>query len=678
MPRVPPSPAPAVRALVDEALVGGRLLAWAGGAALLVALGTLFWLGVRDGVITEAWRCVIGMVASFGLLAAGLRNARRGVAREASWAMAGTGLGGLYATAAVATATYGLLPEVLGLGVLAGLGITSAALALRWDAPPLAGVGLLGALGAPVIAPVDGLVLPIVVVAMAATGLLLRRRPWTWLAAAATVLALPQVAWGVFSLLDDLDGPTGLPGVGLAGPDLWTVAAPGVATVAALAAGLVIVAGWEIRAPRDRQRWSMPLLLVPHAGLAAALGGGYALIGRPVEAVLTLVASAALLAAAALVVRRRAGRTGAVDLALLSIAVLVLDLGFAIGASGTWQLVGWAVAALAFAVLARHAAKHHLPVLIGGLGLHAGLALVEAVGTSGGPDEGFLVACAVLAAVCGVSARVVAPRSEDARVLLDVAALGVLFWWTSATLPADRLALVLAGEAGALLLLDRRRRDVVTRGAALTSLAVAAAVALLHDDGAALRASWGVVGDGTVWILVLPLLAVAGAACVGITTLRDAMTMHVRRPDGDGAADELPVDEPVRGALAGVAGATALLGASILAGHLTATLGGGADAVAVVRDGLWASTGLALLAAGLHRREAPVRMVGLLLLAGVGGKIALLDLADVDTAGRVVAWAVLGVLLLVGAGLYGRLRPEDDGQRGDGYRAAGPRGGGPR
>lgn len=659
-----PATAPAVRARIDEALVGGRLLAWSGGAALLFALGTLFWLGVRDGVITETWRCVLGAVASCGLLAAGLRNARRGVAHEASWAMAGTGLGGLYATAAVATATYELVPDVLGLALLAALGVASALLALRWDAPPLAGVGLLGALGAPVIAPVDGLALPVVVVALAATGVLLRHRPWTWLAAAATVLALPQVAWAVFSLLDDLDGSAGGVAGGLAGPDPWAVAVPGVATVAALAAGLVVVAGWELRAHREAERWSMPLLLVPHAGVAAALGGGYALIGRFVEAVLTLVASAALLAGAALVVRRRAGATGPVDLALLSVAVLVLDLGFAIGASGLWQLVGWAVAALAFAVLARHASKHRLPVLVGGLGLHAGLALVEAVAASGGSDGGFLAACAVLAAVCAVSARVIAPRSEHARVLLDVTALGVLLWWTTAVLSPDRLALALAVESGALLLLDRRHRDVVARGAALVFLAVAASVALLHGEGAALRASWGAVEEGTAWSLVLPLLAVAAAAGVGVHSLRGALTLHVRPSAGagDDTADgtaEVPLDERVRGALAGLAGVTALLGASILAGHLTTTLGGGADATAVVRDGLWASTGLALLAAGLHRREVPVRMAGLVLLAGVGGKIALLDLADVDTAGRVVAWAVLGVLLLAGAGLYARLRDED-------------------
>lgn len=614
---------------LDEAVLGGRLLAWAGGAALLLALGTLFWLGVRDGWIGEPVRCLIGAAASAGLLAAGLRNARRGVAKEASWAMAGTGLAGLYATGAVATATYGLLPDPLGLALLAALGVTSALLALRWEAPPLAGVGLLGALAAPVIAPVEGLVLPVVVVAMAATGLLLRHRPWTWLAAAASTLALPQVAWHVGVLLDDLQGTD---------PGVLTVAAPGIAVVAALVAGLAMVAGWELRAPRDRERWSMPLLLVVHASVAAGLAGSYALVDRPLGAVLTLAVAAALLGGAPALVRRRAAATTPAGLALLSAAVLVVDLGFAIAATGLLQLAGWAVAAVLFAVLARRAERAELPVLLGGLGLHAGLALVETVGASGGGEGSFLVACAVLAGVCAVSARVVQPRSAEARALLDLGALGVLLWWSATTMPADRLALVLASEAAALLLIDRRIGDVVARAAGLAALALAGILALAHTGGAALEASWGVVPDGEAWALALPLLAVAGAAALGVPAQR--------------------------GALAATAGGAALLAASILAGAATVGLAGGADAVAVVRDALWASTGLAVLAAGLVRAEAPLRFVGLSLLAGVAGKIALIDLADVDTAGRVVAWAVLGALLLVGAGLYARLKPElqDDGE----------------
>lgn len=431
-PVVPDAHRAPVRAAIDEALVGGRLLAWAGGAALLFGLGTLFWPGVRDGWLTESLRCLIGAVASTGLLAAGLRNARNGSAREASWAMAGTGLAGLYATGAVATSTYGLLPDVVGLAELAALGVASALLAL--------------------------------------------------------------------------------------------------------AAGLAVVAGWEIRAARDRERWSMPLLLVVHAAVAAALGGSYALVDEPVAAVVTLAASAALLGGSALLVRRRADAPRPLELVLLSVAVLVLDLGFAIAASGLLQLAGWAVSAVAFAFLARHAARASLPLMIGGLGLHAGLTLVETLGSAGG-GGGFLTACAVLAAVCAASGRVVATRSEDARILLDVTAFGVVLWWTAVPLPGEQLAPVLAAEAGALLLLDRRAHDVVARGAAFVFLGIAAAVALLHGDAAAVRASWSVVPDGELGTLVLPLLAVAGAAVAGLVTLRGATFTTVRPVEGSEDVD---------------------------------------------------------------------------------------------------------------------------------------------
>lgn len=655
---------PAPRRVLDEALVGGRLLAWAGGAALLLALATLFWLGVRDGWLGEGMRCLIGAAASVGLLAAGLRNARAGTAGQASWAMAGTGLAGLYATVAVATTAYGLLPDLLGLAALAGLGVAAAMLSLRWDAQPLAGVGLLGALTAPLLAPVDGLVLPVVVLAMAATALLLRQRPWTWLAVAASVLALPQVVFQVGTLLDGLDAFLGYRGPGPSGASAWDVAAPGLATVVALAAGLAMTAGWELRQPEARERWSMPLLLVAHASVAAALGGAYALVDRPLAAVVTLAASAAVLLVAAVRVHRRAGVGTRVEFVLLSVAALVLDLGFAIATDGLIQLIGWGVTAVAFALIARRAAEARMPLAIGGLGLHAGLTLVQTIAAgmaATASDATFLASIVVFAGVCAVSARVIADRSPLVRGILDLSAIAAATWWASVTVPVDRLALLLAAEAAALLAIDRRIQDAVARGAGLALLAIAAGVALTHADGAAIAAIWGTVPEGAGRDLVLPLLAVVGAAGIGVVALQTAVDRAIRplTQDDDATVEML---EQGRTTLAVLAGALALVTTSIVAGDLTAGAGGGTDAVAVVRDVLWASTGLALLAVGLIRDERPLRMAGLTLLAGIGLKIALIDLADVDTAGRVVAWAALGALLLVGAGLYARLRPEVEGR----------------
>jgi hypothetical protein len=633
---------------LDEAFVGGRLLAWAGGAALLAALATLLWLGVRDGWLGEELRCVLGAVASAALLTAGLRNARAGRAGEVSWVMAGTGLAGLYATTAVATTTYGLVPGAVGLALLAGFGVAAAGLALRWDAPPLAGAGLLGALAAPVVAPVNGLVLPMVIATMAATGLLLRHRPWTWLATVATVLGLPQVAFRTAQLLDGVDGFDPVD------PSALAVAAPGIGVLAATAAGLLMVAGWEIARPRAHERWSMPLLLVVHAAVAAALGAGYAAVDRPWAAAATLAGVAGVFLLGAVRVHRRARSGSVAELVLLAAAVLVVDLGFALVASGIGQLVGWAVTGLCFALLARRAARARVPVLIGGLGLHAGLALVETVGAAeAGTGTGFFVSAAVLAALCAVSARVVAPRSPGARMVLDASALTVALGWTAIVADPEVLACVAAGEAAALALLDRRAPDVVARLGALVLLGVGAVVATLHADGAALEAAWGVAATDDLLRLAGTPLAVALAGIVAVVAWGSA---GPRMPTGP-ASDGPQVDAVFRGLVIGGAGALGLLAASIGVAWLAAQIGGGDDAVEVARDVLWASAGLALVAAGLLRDTAIVRATGLLLLGGVGLKIALLDLAGVDTAGRVVAWAVLGALLLVGAALYRRLRP---------------------
>lgn len=631
---------------LDEAFVGGRLLAWAGGAALLAALATLLWLGVRDGWLGEELRCVLGAAASAALLAAGLRNARSGRAGEVSWVMAGTGLAGLYATTAVATTSYGLLPDAVGLALLAALGVAAAAFALRWDAEPLAGAGLLGALAAPVLAPVDGLVLPMVIVTMAATGLLLRRRPWTWLTVLATVLGLPQVAYRTVELLDGLDG---------VGHGVLALAAPGVGVVAATVAGLVMVAGFEIAATRAHARWSMPLLLVVHATVAATLGAGYAAVDRPWAAAATLAAVATVFALGALRVHRRSPTGSVVELVLLSAAVLVVDLGFALVASGLAQLVGWAVVGLCFAVLARRAARTRVPVLIGGLGLHAGLALVETIGAAGetGAGTAFLLSAAVLAALCAVSARVVAPRSPGARMVLDASALTVALGWTALTADPAVLVVAVAGEAAALALLDRRAPDVVARLGALVLLGVGAVVAVLHGDAVALEAAWGTRAADDLLGLAGPPLAVAVAATVAVLAWGRP---GPRMPTGP-ASDGPQVDAVFRGMIVGGAGGLGLVAASIGVAWLVAQLGGGADAAEVARDVLWAAAGLGVVAAGLVRDALVVRTAGLVLLAGVGLKIALLDLAGVDTAGRVVAWAVLGAVLLAGAALYRRLRP---------------------
>ncbi len=84
---------------------------------------------------------------------------------------------------------------------------------------------------------------------------------------------------------------------------------------------------------------------------------------------------------------------------------------------------------------------------------------------------------------------------------------------------------------------------------------------------------------------------------------------------------------------------------------------------------LWTLFALGLLTAGIGRRDGALRKVGLALFAVVGFKVFLFDLAALDQLYRIVAFLVLGVLILFGAFLYLRSEavftrtPDDDLQR---------------
>ena len=72
----------------------------------------------------------------------------------------------------------------------------------------------------------------------------------------------------------------------------------------------------------------------------------------------------------------------------------------------------------------------------------------------------------------------------------------------------------------------------------------------------------------------------------------------------------------------------------------------------------WAGTGLLALVWGLLHDERSRRIAGLGLLSLALGKVFLYDLAALDSIYRVVSFVALGVLLLVGAFAYQRVRPE--------------------
>jgi len=167
--------------------------------------------------------------AASGLLtAAGVWLGERGRRSQASLATVGTGIAGLYLSLLAASAAYDLVPLAVAFPAALGIGSLATAVAVRWDSQSLAGLGILGALAAPIL------------VGESAAGARLR---WEWLRIAAFFVAVPQiVVWAL-----DQSGWDG--GSGPRGRLLLVLAL-------AMAIELVAARGFEVRAGRATLRAS--------------------------------------------------------------------------------------------------------------------------------------------------------------------------------------------------------------------------------------------------------------------------------------------------------------------------------------------------------------------------------------------------------------------------------------
>ena len=67
---------------------------------------------------------------------------------------------------------------------------------------------------------------------------------------------------------------------------------------------------------------------------------------------------------------------------------------------------------------------------------------------------------------------------------------------------------------------------------------------------------------------------------------------------------------------------------------------------------LWSVFAIAFIAAGIRRTVRPLRYLGLILFAVVVGKVFLVDLKDMEMIYRVIAFLVVGVILLMGSFAY--------------------------
>ena len=151
----PPSPSARPRAprpeLSLEDLLGGRVLAWAGGLSLLAGLLFLLVVAISRGWLGEEDRTALAAAMSLGLLMTGIRAYEHRGRTDSALAATATGIAGLFASAVVAVQAYALIPAVTGLAVAFAVGATATWLAVRWEARGIAALGILGAISAPVL-----------------------------------------------------------------------------------------------------------------------------------------------------------------------------------------------------------------------------------------------------------------------------------------------------------------------------------------------------------------------------------------------------------------------------------------------------------------------------------------------------------------------------------------------
>ena len=618
--------------------LGGRALAWLGGAATLLGIVLLLGLAISHDWISPAVRVILAGAGSATLLAGGAWLHNRRGRTEAGVAMVGAATAGAFATLVVAGDIYHLIPAPAAIVGSMLVGATATALAVRWAGKAIAVLGLLGALLSPVLVGAPHGALPIALLAVAAAcsmAVVLWRR-WPWLALATVMVAAPQWAW-------------------------WMAegAAPAAELAALVVFGSIGLAGAvfaQLRAStEDRALHASVALVLLNA---AILGVAGRLAFGATGGALWLAGMAAVHAAVALYHRappRLRPINATLQHLLLAIAVVLADVAVGLLVHGLALTAVWGATALGFAWLIRrtNAAARRATSdevwLTAGLGAHIGLVLVRSLialppsQLTAGPELVPLASVAILAATCLASARATSPARGAGRAVLDALGLLAVGYMTAATLGGPALAGAWALEAVALAEIARRTHDRVARYGALAFLAGAAIQALAFE-----APPTGLVSG----------VDDLGGAAIALGAVATAALRVGRRAERGNTT--------ARALLAGAGVATLYLASIAI---ITAFQpGGGTEGVIVLDLGvrqqgqvllsaLWGLVGIAGLIAGLRQNLAPLRTAALTLLLVTVGKVFLYDLSTLTSIYRVVSFFVLGGLLLAGAFAYQRLRP---------------------
>jgi uncharacterized membrane protein len=362
----PAHPGPSLPQRSLEEILGGRVLAWVGGVAILLGIVFLLGIAIDRGWIDEPMRTVLGLLGSTSLLLAGVWLYERKGRTEAALAAVASGLSGLYTTVLVGTQIYDLIPAEVGLACAGLVGIVGVALAVRWESMLVAAIGILGALLAPVLvgSGTSGLSLAFMAIALAAAVGVLLWQKWNELSLGAFLISAPQLlVWFIDNYDERLLASLGV----LVG--FWALY-------------VVAAIGYELRPQTpDEPPVASWLLLLANVLLIAGAGYfGLDQAGHPNAAIawlLGLAASHILLGAFALrqAINREIGSL------LIAVGMGLSAFGFADALDGLALVIGWAIQAVAFAYLATRASGKPQPFgsnaerLLIAAGTYLGLAL---------------------------------------------------------------------------------------------------------------------------------------------------------------------------------------------------------------------------------------------------------------------------------------------------------------
>jgi uncharacterized membrane protein len=198
--RPAPKPERARREIDWAALFGAKALAWAGGAVTLLGIVFFFVLAVNRGWIGPSARVLLGGLASTVLFSAGLYVKRRSEELyHSALAAVGAGIAGGYMTLLAAKLLYDLVPDGAALLVAAAIAAIGVATALAWGSELIAGLGLVGAMLAPVAVGLEAGELSaagtgFAALVFAGTAIVAVRQRWSKLLVVGVAATLPQVA----------------------------------------------------------------------------------------------------------------------------------------------------------------------------------------------------------------------------------------------------------------------------------------------------------------------------------------------------------------------------------------------------------------------------------------------------------------------------------------------------